>query len=84
MRSLGTATVGGSNDFFKAWGQTEIAKATRLLNIAFDAGVKFFDCVKSYSNSLAETILGQAISRRRDQLLNFTNGFLRPGPDRTM
>ncbi len=57
--SLGTATV-SSNDFFKAWGQTKVAEATRLLNIAFDAGVKFFDCAKSYSNGLVETILGQA------------------------
>ena len=37
--SLGTATFGGSNAFFKAWGETGVAEATSLVDIALDAGV---------------------------------------------
>ncbi|MFA6083509.1 hypothetical protein [Mucilaginibacter sp.] len=28
--SFGTATFGGGNEFFKAWGSTNVAEATRL------------------------------------------------------
>jgi aryl-alcohol dehydrogenase-like predicted oxidoreductase len=78
--SLGTATFGGGNDFFKAWGQTEVAEATRLVDVALEAGITLFDSADSYSNGLAETILGQAISGRRDKLLISTKVFFATGP----
>ena len=31
--SFGTATFGGGNDFFKAWGNTQADEATRLVDI---------------------------------------------------
>jgi aryl-alcohol dehydrogenase-like predicted oxidoreductase len=37
--SLGTATFGGGSDFYRAWGSTDVAEATRLVDIALDAGV---------------------------------------------
>src|SRR3954451_6719923 len=67
--SLGTATFGGGNAFFKAWGETDVAEATSLVDIALDAGVNLFDSADVYSDGLAETILGKAIAGRRDQLL---------------
>ncbi len=36
--SLRTATFGGSTEFFKAWGETGVRQATRLLDIALEAG----------------------------------------------
>ena len=80
--SLGTTTFGGG-DAFKSWGQTDAAQATRLVDIALDAGITLFDSADSYSNGLAETILGQAIAGRRDKLLISTKAFFRtgPGPD---
>ena len=81
--SLGTATFGGGNEFFKAWGETDVAEATRLVEIALDAGVTMFDSADAYSDGLAEEILGKAIAGRRNRLLISTKAALRtgPGPD---
>ena len=77
--SYGSATFGGGNDFFKAWGQTDVDEATRLVDIALDAGITLFDSADSYSNGLAETILGKAIAGRRNKLLISTKAFFRTG-----
>jgi aryl-alcohol dehydrogenase-like predicted oxidoreductase len=67
--SFGTATFGGGNDFFKAWGTTDTGGASRLIDICLDHGVTMFDTADVYSNGLAEEILGQAIKGKRDRLL---------------
>ena len=67
--SFGTATFGGSNDFFKAWGSTDATGASRLIDICLDHGVTMFDSADVYSDGLAEDILGQAIKGKRDRLL---------------
>ena len=41
--TLGTGTFGGTNEFFKAWGQTEVAEASRLIDICLEAGLTMFD-----------------------------------------
>jgi len=81
--SLGTATFGGGNEFFKARGETDVAEATRLVEIALDAGVTMFDSADAYSDGLAEEILGKAIAGRRNRLLISTKAAFRtgPGPD---
>jgi aryl-alcohol dehydrogenase-like predicted oxidoreductase len=79
--SLGTATFGGGNDFFRAWGSTDVAEATRLVDLALDAGVTLFDSADAYSGGLAEEILGQAIAGRRDRLLISTKATFRMGND---
>jgi aryl-alcohol dehydrogenase-like predicted oxidoreductase len=35
--SLGTATFGGKTDFFKAWGNTDVKEATRLVDVCLNA-----------------------------------------------
>lgn len=68
--SFGTATFGGGNDFFKAWGETQVEEAKRLIDICLDAGINHFDTADVYSEGKSEAILGQAIkSKQRDQLL---------------
>src|SRR5450631_3408139 len=67
--SFGTATFGGGNDFFKAWGSTGVEGATRLIDICLEYGVSMFDTADGYSNGLAEEILGKAIKGKRDRLL---------------
>ncbi|MCZ0734251.1 aldo/keto reductase [Phreatobacter sp. AB_2022a] len=67
--SFGTATFGGGNDFFRAWGATDAAGATRLVDICLEHGVSMFDSADSYSQGLAEEILGKAIKGRRNRLL---------------
>jgi len=67
--SFGTATFGGGNDFFKAWGSTDVGGASRLIDICLDHGVSMFDSADVYSDGIAETILGKAIKGKRDRLL---------------
>ena len=55
---FGTATFGGSNEFFKAFGETEAAGASRLVDICLDAGLTMFDSSDVYSAGQAEEILG--------------------------
>ena len=66
---FGTATFGGSNDFFKAWGSTNAGGASRLIDVCLDHGVSLFDSADVYSDGLAEQILGEAIKGKRDRLL---------------
>jgi aryl-alcohol dehydrogenase-like predicted oxidoreductase len=58
---FGTGTFGGGSEFFRAWGETDVAEATRLIDICLEAGVNFFDTADVYSQGLSEEILGQAI-----------------------
>ena len=78
--SFGTATFGGGSAFYRAWGQTDIDEARRLVDIALDAGVTMFDTADSYSSGLAEEILGTAIAGRRQRLLISTKASFRTGP----
>ncbi|HEX2890183.1 aldo/keto reductase [Vineibacter terrae] len=75
--ALGTATFGGRGERFRAWGTTDVAAATRLVDIALDAGVTLFDSADAYSAGLAEEILGQAIKGRRDKVLISTKASFR-------
>ena len=47
--SLGTGTFGGGGEFFKAWGASDVAEATRLVDICLDAGLTMFDSADIYS-----------------------------------
>lgn len=72
--TFGTATFGGGNDFFKTWGSTQTAEATRLVGLCLDSGVNLFDCADTYSDGLAEEILGRAVKDRREKVLISTKG----------
>ncbi|PSR53109.1 aldo/keto reductase [Adhaeribacter arboris] len=72
--SFGTATFGGSGEFFKAWGSTQVEEATRLIDICMEAGVNFFDTADIYSQGLSEEILGKAIVGKRDKTIISTKG----------
>jgi aryl-alcohol dehydrogenase-like predicted oxidoreductase len=77
--ALGTATFGGGNEFFRIWGTTGVAEATRLVDVALEAGAILFDTANGYSGGLAEDILGQAIAGRREKLLISTKASFRVG-----
>jgi len=78
--TFGTGTFGGGNEFFNAWGASDVAEATRLVSICLEAGVTMFDSADVYSGGLAEEVLGGAIKGRRDKLLISTKGTFRRGP----
>lgn len=78
--TLGTATFGGKNDFFNAFNTTDVAAATRLVDICLEAGLTMFDSADGYSGGASEQILGEAIKGRRDQVLISTKATFRSGP----
>ena len=41
--SLGTGTFGGRGDLFASWGATDVAEATRLVDVCLEAGLNMFD-----------------------------------------
>ncbi|WP_165246618.1 aldo/keto reductase [Paludisphaera soli] len=77
--TFGTGTFGGGTELFKAWGETDVAEATRLVDVCLEAGVTMFDSADVYSKGAAEEILGKAIEGRRDQVLISTKATFRRG-----
>jgi aryl-alcohol dehydrogenase-like predicted oxidoreductase len=76
---FGTGTFGGTTEFFKAWGSSDVAEATRLVDVCLEAGLTMFDSADIYSNGAAEEILGRAIRGRRDRVLISTKATFRSG-----
>jgi aryl-alcohol dehydrogenase-like predicted oxidoreductase len=79
--SFGTGTFAGSNDFFAAWGNSDVDQARRLIDICLEAGVNLFDSADIYSGGAAESVLGAAIKGRRDQVLISTKATFRFDPN---
>ena len=51
------------------WGIKDRRTGIELLRRAFDAGVTFFDTADTYDSGNAETILGEALGDRRDEIV---------------
>ena len=77
--SFGAGTFGGSNEFFRAWGESGVEEATRLVNVCLDAGINLFDTADVYSDGLSEEILGKAVAAKRQRLLISTKATFRMG-----
>jgi len=77
--SLGTGTFGGKGEMFARWGTTDVAEATRLVDISLEHGLNFFDTADIYSAGASEEILGAAIKGRRDKLLVSTKATFTTG-----
>src|SRR5271169_1943783 len=77
--TFGTGTFGGTGDLFTAFGTSDVAEATRLVDICLDAGLTMFDSADVYSAGRAEEILGKAIAGRRDKVLISTKATFRLG-----
>jgi aryl-alcohol dehydrogenase-like predicted oxidoreductase len=81
--SFGTDTFGGGTEFFRAWGETDMNEAKRLIDICLEAGINLFDTADIYSNGLSEEILGMVVAgKRQDLLISTKTTFrLRAGPN---
>jgi aryl-alcohol dehydrogenase-like predicted oxidoreductase len=77
--SLGTATFGGEGAF-EGFGTSDVAEATRLVDMCLDAGLTMFDSADAYSAGKSEEILGRAIRGRRDRVILSTKSAFRVGP----
>ena len=77
--SYGTGTFGGGTEFFKAWGASDVAEATRLVDICLDAGVNLFDTADVYSNGLVGNDPRKSRRGRRDKVLISTKATFKMG-----
>ncbi|GAA4792338.1 aldo/keto reductase [Olivibacter ginsenosidimutans] len=77
--SLGTGTFGGTNAFFKRWGQTDAKEASRLIDICLERGIHFFDTANVYSIGDSEIVLGQALKGKRDKSIIATKASFQMG-----
>ncbi len=75
--SFGTGTFGGKGEFFKAWGETDVSRARKLVDICLEAGVSMFDTADIYSSGASESILGEALKGRRDKAIISTKATFR-------
>lgn len=69
---LGTMTFGHS---------TQEPEAVRIVDLAIDAGINFFDTANAYAGSASETILGTALRGRRRNAVVATKFFNPMGGD---
>ncbi len=67
--SFGAATFGGGNEFFRAWGNTGVEDARRMVDACIASGVNLFDVANTYSTGIAEQVLGKALEGKRHQVL---------------
>jgi aryl-alcohol dehydrogenase-like predicted oxidoreductase len=77
--SFGAGTFGGGNEFFRAWGASDVKEASRLIDLCLDAGVTMFDSADIYSDGQSEEILGAAIKGRRQKVIISTKATFRFG-----
>lgn len=75
--SFGAATFGGRGPLFKAWGESDVKEAARLIDICLEHGVNLFDTADVYSRGSSEEILGAAIKKKRDQVIISTKATFR-------
>jgi aryl-alcohol dehydrogenase-like predicted oxidoreductase len=75
-RQLGSSDVVASEVGFGVWtvstgwwGEVDEGKAVRLLRMAFDLGVTFFDTADTYGNGYGEEVVAKALSHRRQEIV---------------
>jgi aryl-alcohol dehydrogenase-like predicted oxidoreductase len=66
--SFGTATFANGSGT-GSWGDVQVDEARRLVDIALDAGLNFFDTADVYADGRSEQVLGTALGSRRDRAL---------------
>jgi aryl-alcohol dehydrogenase-like predicted oxidoreductase len=70
---------------FGAEGNPDHRECTRIISTALDEGINFIDTADAYSDGESETIVGEAIRGRRDQVVLATKGHFQmgEGPNRS-
>jgi len=59
----------GSAAYPAGWGDVDDEESTRAIHAALDLGVNFFDSAANYGAGHSETVLGNALKGKRDQVV---------------
>jgi aryl-alcohol dehydrogenase-like predicted oxidoreductase len=80
--SFGAMTFGGAGKF-GVFGHVQGAQAQRLIDMTLEAGVNLIDTANVYSAGQSEEILGEALGKRRKDVILATkcHGVMGPGPN---
>lgn len=76
--TMGTFTFGGVG-MFAAAGNQDVAEAQRLIDFCIERGVNLFDTANMYSLGRSETILGQALGDKKNDVLISSKARMRIG-----
>ena len=76
---FGTMTFGGKG-FWSVIGELPQETANDLIARVLDAGINFIDTADVYSEGVAETMLGKALGKHRQEVVLATKVFGRMGP----
>ena len=77
---FGAMTFGGKGGIWEKVGNTAQQEADRLVGLALDAGINFFDTADVYSEGDSERILGKALGSRRKDIALASKVRARTGP----
>jgi aryl-alcohol dehydrogenase-like predicted oxidoreductase len=66
---------------FGPWGNDDRADSIRIIHHALDAGINFVDTADVYSAGESERIVGEALKRRRDDVVLATKFFMPMGDE---
>ena len=77
---FGAMTFGGKGGIWEKIGNTAQQEADRLIGLALDAGINFFDTADVYSEGDSERILGKALGPRRKDIALASKVRARTGP----
>ncbi|MEP6941678.1 MAG: aldo/keto reductase [Betaproteobacteria bacterium] len=77
---FGSMTFGGSSGIWEHIGKTPQQDADRLVGVALDAGINFFDTADVYAEGESERMLGRALGVRRKDVVLASKVRLRTGP----
>jgi len=80
---LGTMSFGSAGSWANVGSLDETA-STRHVDIAFDAGINFFDTADVYSFGQSEQLLSKALKGKRDHVVLATKVRGRMSPESTM
>ena len=77
---FGSMTFGGTSGMWEKIGTTAQEEADRLVGLALDAGINFFDTADVYAEGESERILGRALGARRNDVVLASKVRARTGP----
>src|ERR1700675_285643 len=66
---FGSMTFGGKAGIWEKIGNTAQQEADRLVGLALDGGINFFDTADVYSEGESEKILGKALGEKRKDIV---------------
>jgi aryl-alcohol dehydrogenase-like predicted oxidoreductase len=69
---MGCWAIGGVWQFIDiqaGWGEVDDAESIRTVQAALESGITFFDTAATYGTGHSERILGQALGKRRDEVV---------------